>query len=212
MIVNCFHHSQILPYVIDLNRPTFPSPLLIDNQFTCLEYSQMIDKQYLMKASSPIQVPSFYLVSSNQSIIQPIDTIISYSHLLQWSIFQSTCDCILYQPITSSNHHLIVLLHGGPHRLFHASFNSDILFYIHKGYSVLVPNYHGSFGYGDHFLHSLCGAMGTIEVQDILNAIEIILHNPSYSIDPHKVCLMGSSYGGFLSLTLLERRPDLFYV
>ena len=54
--------------------------------------------------------------------------------------------------------------------------------------------------------------MGTIEVQDILNAIEIILHNPSYSIDPHKVCLMGSSYGGFLSLTLLERRPDLFYV
>ena len=88
MIVNCFHHSQILPYVIDLNRPTFPSPLLIDNQFTCLEYSQMIDKQYLMKASSPIQAPSFYLFSSNQSIIQPIDTIISYSHLLQWSIFQ----------------------------------------------------------------------------------------------------------------------------
>ena len=36
---------------------------------------------------------------------------------------------------------------------------------------MLVPNYHGSFGYGDAFLHSLCGHIGEIEVKDVMDAV-----------------------------------------
>ena len=80
-----------------------------------------------------------------------------------------------------------------------------------SSYAVLVPNYHGSFGYGDAFLHSLCGHIGTIEVYDVLDAIHTLVREEP-CIDSTRIYIMGSSYGGFIGLHLLEKAPTLFAV
>lgn len=138
-----------------------------------------------------------------------------YSSLVKWSVMKSRdqdgCSVILYEPANQKSNSMIVLLHGGPHNCFSACYTPDILFYLHHSYSVLVPNYHGSFGAGDAFLHSLCGHIGDIEIRDVLDAVEKTLkERPNISHD--SLYLMGSSYGGFIGMTLLQRRPTLFRV
>ena len=124
---------------------------------------------------------------------------------------QNGCEMILYEPSNEKSDSLIVLLHGGPHNCFAACYTPDILFYVHQKYTVLVPNYHGSFGAGDAFLHSLCGHIGDIEIHDVLDSIETALRErPSLSHD--SLYLMGSSYGGFIGMKLLQARPTLFRV
>ena len=111
--------------------------------------------------------------------------------------------CILYHTPRSIKQPLVVLLHGGPHNLFAACFNTDILFYLHHGYIVLVPNYHGSAGYGDNYLHSLCGHIAELELNDVMEAMEYLHIKHSNEIDFERVFVMGSSYGGFIGLNLL---------
>lgn len=77
---------------------------------------------------------------------------------------------------------------------------------------MLVPNYHGSFGYGDAFLHSLCGHIGEIEVKDVMDAVHVTLTAHPSMIDASRVYIMGSSYGGFIGLHLLEKHPSSFAV
>ena len=77
---------------------------------------------------------------------------------------------------------------------------------------MLVPNYHGSFGYGDTFLHSLCGHIGEIEVKDVMDAVHVTLTSHQAMLDASRVYIMGSSYGGFIGLHLLEKHPSSFAV
>lgn len=216
MIVNCYHNHQIKPFLIDILTPRTPTPLVTDQRLSSIEYLFSYQNEHVFRGSSPSEPPSLYYRSSQQLLIQ-IDSTQSYAMQITYRTFMSSpesgCECILYQnPLVEENHSLIVLLHGGPHRLFHAVFNNDILFYLNKGFSVLVPNYHGSYGYGDSFLHSLCGHIGDIEVKDVIDAVEKVISDPSFHIDRTRIFGMGSSYGGFIILHTLEKRPTLFKV
>lgn len=216
MIVNCYHNHQIKPFLIDILTPRTPTPLVTDQRLSSIEYLFSYQNEHVFRGSSPSEPPSLYYRSSQQLLIQ-IDSTQSYAMQITYRTFMSSpesgCECILYQnPLVEENHSLIVLLHGGPHRLFHAVFNSDILFYLKKGFSVLVPNYHGSYGYGDSFLHSLCGHIGDIEVKDVIDAVEKVISDLSFHIDRTRIFGMGSSYGGFIILHTLEKRPTLFKV
>lgn len=111
--------------------------------------------------------------------------------------------CILYHIPRSKKQPLIVLLHGGPHNLFSACFNPDIVFYLQHEFIILVPNYHGSSGYGDEYLHSLCGHIAELELNDVMEGIEYLRSKYSSIIDFERVYVMGSSYGGFIGLNLL---------
>lgn len=124
---------------------------------------------------------------------------------VQYKSFETPSNgkCILYQILRSSKQPLIVLLHGGPHNIFHACFNLDILFYLKHEFIVLVPNYHGSIGYGDDYLHSLCGHIEEVELNDVMEAVTTLRIEYSNEIDFDRVFIMGSSYGGFIGLNLL---------
>lgn len=122
---------------------------------------------------------------------------------------------ILYYKPASHSQPLIVLLHGGPHNIFTASFNADIHFYLEQGYCVLVVNYHGSAGYGDAYLHSLCGHIGDIEVADVVDTITLLrqaqAQAQAHRIDFDRLFVMGSSFGGYVGMQLLTQ-TKLFQV
>ena len=76
------------------------------------------------------------------------------------------------------------------------------------GMSVLVINYRGSIGMGDHVLQSLIGNMGKMAVEDTHQAIRTTVNdNKELS---GEIVLLGLSYGGFISTHLAAKYPSMY--
>ena len=200
MYVDSFCEHRRVVYKISTTIPNSYQCLTTDctyNEFMCVREGFEV-----FRVNSPNQSP-FLSIRTESNHWHSI----SNSNLpdIQFKPFvtPSKGHCILYQTPRSIKQPLIVLLHGGPHNLFAACFNTDILFYLHHEYIVLVPNYHGSAGYGDDYLHSLCGHIAELELNDVMEAIEYLRTEHSSEIDFERVFVMGSSYGGFIGLNLL---------
>lgn len=56
---------------------------------------------------------------------------------------------------------------GGPHACFCCEFSLHFSIMYSLGYSVLLINYRGSSGYGQKFIQSLPGRVGSIDVEDV---------------------------------------------
>ena len=94
---------------------------------------------------------------------------------------------------------LVVLPHGGPigvsdRRLF----NPEVQFLASLGYGVLQVNFRGSDGYGTAFREAGYHAAGTAIEDDIDAALQAALSK--YPLDASRMCIMGSSYGGYSAL------------
>jgi len=70
-----------------------------------------------------------------------------------------------------------------------------------KGFALLMPNYHGSTGYGDAFMTDLVGRENDIEVKDIMLGIDWLIDQGI--ADPDKLGVMGWSNGGFLTNAMI---------
>lgn len=66
-----------------------------------------------------------------------------------------------------------------------------------RGYFVLMPNPHGSSGFGQAFEDAVSGDWGGLPFHDVVNSLSYLLgQHPD--IDPKRVCACGASYGGFM--------------
>ena len=103
---------------------------------------------------------------------------------------------------------LVVIIHGGPAWASHDVWNDDWAYaanaYCQRGAYVLMPNYHGSTGYGLPFTESIAGRYYRLEVPDILAGIDELAARKL--VDPRRVGLVGWSNGSILAIALsLER-------
>jgi dipeptidyl aminopeptidase/acylaminoacyl peptidase len=93
---------------------------------------------------------------------------------------------------------VVFLLHGGPQGAFgydfHPRWNSQM--FAAPGYVVVMPNFHGSSGYGRKFQDSIQGDWGGGPYQDVMAALREV-RKLSY-VDPKRVGAAGASYGGYL--------------
>lgn len=104
---------------------------------------------------------------------------------------------------------LVVLPHGGPIGPADAWFyDPDVQFLANRGYAVLKVNYRGSGGRGDHFLKSGYRQWGTGMIDDMIDGVRWTIAQGQ--VDPARICVYGGSYGGYASLMLPIRAPDLF--
>jgi dipeptidyl aminopeptidase/acylaminoacyl peptidase len=77
-----------------------------------------------------------------------------------------------------------------------------------RGYSVLQVNYRGSGGYGNAFLEMGYGNWGTAMVDDVVDATQWAIGQGH--AEAHRICIMGSSYGGYSAMMAIARYPDLY--
>jgi len=84
-------------------------------------------------------------------------------------------------------------------------FNS---FLTQRGYVVLDVDYRGSAGYGRDWRTAIYRQMGYPEVEDLEDGVAWLARTKS--VDPQRVGVYGGSYGGFMVMMALFRKPDLF--
>jgi dienelactone hydrolase len=104
---------------------------------------------------------------------------------------------------------LIILPHGGPFGVRdRLTFNSEAQFLANRGYAVLQPNFRGSGGYGKAFERLGEGTIGRAMQDDLDDGMDWAVKQGI--ADPKRVCLVGSSYGGYAALWGVIRNPERY--
>ncbi len=104
---------------------------------------------------------------------------------------------------------LVVLPHGGPHGVRdYWGFDWEAQLLASKGYAVLQLNYRGSAGFGKAFEHKGYGQWGALMQDDLTDATRALIKQGV--ADPERICIFGSSYGGYAALMGTIKEPDLF--
>jgi len=104
---------------------------------------------------------------------------------------------------------LIILPHGGPYDVRDSlEYNDEVQFLANRGYAVLQPNFRGSGGYGDAHYDAGYGEIGRKMQDDLDDAMDwAVLEG---FVDPDRVCVVGSSYGGYAALWAVLRNPERY--
>ena len=101
----------------------------------------------------------------------------------------------------------ILDVHGGPHWITPDVFSPIAQAFLEEGFAWLSVNYRGSIGFGRDFRERIWGDIGHWELEDMVagraHVVELGV------ADPDAVLLHGGSYGGYLTLFALGKRPDL---
>ena len=135
---------------------------------------------------------------------------------ITWSGADDTeIEGILVKPVNyreGTRHPLVILPHGGPEGISMNGWNTRPLYPSHllasEGYVVLKPNYRGSGGRGTAFASANHRDLGGKEFDDVLLAIDHL--DEIGLIDPDRVGISGTSYGGYFAAWAATRYSDRF--
>ena len=104
---------------------------------------------------------------------------------------------------------MVTYVHGGPFGPRDVwGFDPIVQFLANRGYAVLQVNYRGSGGYGDEFYLKGRQEVGGAIQDDIEDMTRWAVQQGV--ADPHRLAIMGGSYGGYSTLFALAHTPELF--
>lgn len=121
----------------------------------------------------------------------------------------------IYRPDGDGPHPLLLSVYGGPHAqtvldAWGLTVDLRAQYLAQQGFLVLKLDNRGMAGRGLQFEAHLHRQMGTIEVDDQSSAVTQLADEGQ--IDPERVGVYGWSYGGYMTVMSMLRRPDLFKV
>jgi len=100
----------------------------------------------------------------------------------------------------------VVLVHGGPFAEDMDVWDVFALALAATGFHVVQPNYRGSLGYGVEWTEKIIGDPCGMELEDVVSAGYWARESGLAS----SIYIMGYSYGGYLTLCALTRKPGAF--
>lgn len=103
---------------------------------------------------------------------------------------------------------LVVWVHGGPAARDRWGFDAEVQFLANRGYAVLQPNFRGSTGFSGRF--ELLGKKqwGQAMQDDVTDGVRWLIDQGV--VDASRVCIGGTSYGGYAALMGVVREPSMF--
>jgi dipeptidyl aminopeptidase/acylaminoacyl peptidase len=103
---------------------------------------------------------------------------------------------------------LVVLPHGGPGARDTMDFDIWVQLLNRRGYAVLQVNFRGSTGYGNNYQSAGRKQWGKLMQTDVYEAINWV--KAQQLADTDNMCMVGASYGGYVSLVAGYQKPDWF--
>jgi dipeptidyl aminopeptidase/acylaminoacyl peptidase len=102
----------------------------------------------------------------------------------------------------------VVIAHGGPTWQTSDRYDADAVALASRGYFVLAPNPRGSTGYGRAFQQANLKDLGGGDLKDYVAGTKFLVE--SGYVDPTRIGIMGTSYGGYMTMMAIGRSPDTF--
>lgn len=147
------------------------------------------------------------LTDLNQDALAGVDIAKVENFTFVSADFKYEIEAFLTRPLgqtDDSRHPMIVMIHGGPHGQQGPTFNFKSQFYAGQGYATLQVNYRGSTGYGQKFADAVFADQNGQEGMDVLYGVSAALRRNPW-IDPARLGVEGTSYGGQLSSWLITQ-------
>jgi len=120
--------------------------------------------------------------------------------------------CFVYRPRGARAPVPAVLYpHGGPEgqsRPAFAAHLTHLAAIVHRGMALVVPNIHGSTGYGRAWQVAIHKDWGGIDLRDLRAVSDWMTKQPDF--DRKRLAVYGGSYGGFATLMCVTRIPELW--
>ena len=120
--------------------------------------------------------------------------------------------CFVYRPHGARGPVPAVLYpHGGPEgqsRPAFAAHLTHLAAIVHRGMALVVPNIHGSTGYGRAWQVAIHKDWGGIDLRDLRAVSDWMTKQPDF--DQKRLAVYGGSYGGFATLMCVTRIPELW--
>jgi dipeptidyl aminopeptidase/acylaminoacyl peptidase len=121
--------------------------------------------------------------------------------------------CFIYRPRSpggaSGRTPAVLYPHGGPEGQSRPAFTSSSAYLqalIDRGITLVVPNIHGSTGYGLSWQKAIHRDWGGIDARDLRAVADWMAADAR--IDPKRLAVYGGSYGGFATLVCVTTMPD----
>lgn len=99
--------------------------------------------------------------------------------------------------------------HGGPEGQSRPGFPDRMAYLqalVDRGITLVVPNIHGSTGYGRAWQQAIHRDWGGIDARDLRAVADWMAADPR--IDPDRLAVYGGSYGGFATLVCVTTMPE----
>jgi dipeptidyl aminopeptidase/acylaminoacyl peptidase len=200
-----------------------PQSLLSRKEFEdkrVIRINRSADKNHsLYSVSSPTFPGAYYYHNeSDDSLIHLYDVLPelmnfnfqpSFTELIPISEKESLEAYLTLPNSQESAYPMLVVPHGGPIGIRDTnSFDRKSQILANRGYAVLRVNFRGSKGFGKKFQHSGIAQFGKQIEEDIERAVTHVI--AKYPIDSSKMCIMGSSYGGYSALMSTIKYPERY--
>jgi dipeptidyl aminopeptidase/acylaminoacyl peptidase len=93
---------------------------------------------------------------------------------------------------------LVLFIHGGPQGAWNDDFSWrwNAALYAARGYVVLLPNFHGSTGFGQPFTERISGDWAGAAYEDLMKGVDWAIERGL--ADPAHLAAMGGSFGGYM--------------
>jgi dipeptidyl-peptidase-4 len=111
----------------------------------------------------------------------------------------------------TQRHPVVVSIYGGPgSQQVYNEWGSDgwAQYLAQQGYVVVGLNNRGSGNYGRDFMEIVYRELGRWEAQDFAEVARWLGEQPW--VDPERMAILGTSYGGYMAISTLVRHPGVF--
>jgi acylaminoacyl-peptidase len=102
----------------------------------------------------------------------------------------------------------VTIPHGGPHTTSTTAFTPSVVSLALEGYTLNLPNYTGSMGFGQTYIQKLLGHCGSMDVEDVTESVRELVRRGV--AEDGRQAVMGGSHGGFITAHLIGKYPTLF--
>ncbi len=175
-------------------------------------------------ATSPTQIVSIegkkrdlFVLHTREKVLGVDESLLSIGEDASYTSFDGLrVSARLYLPSAVTNlqppYPLVYYIHGGPQGQERPDFSwfsmPLIQFLTLTGFAVFVPNVRGSSGYGLKYMQHVDRDWGGMDRLDHMHAMKVLKKDTR--LDASRAGVVGRSYGGYMTLTMASRHPELW--